>query len=177
MKLLSAILLLLTVIVSSVYASVSDVKADLSKVAALVTKLDKTITNFPADGGTISDGIAINNDVTALGQGLDKATQNVKAIPPFSNSDSITTVGSAKVFSPTIVHLLNGVVEKKSSIGKINFPGIFDLVRGALQDLGTKGNALGNALAESSTGPAKSQAQAIQAELRVAFEKAVKAYS
>ncbi|KAF5383132.1 hypothetical protein D9615_004818 [Tricholomella constricta] len=176
MKTFYTFLLLASFVVIS-FAAVADVQRDLKEISTLVSKLDKTIDGLPSSGATISQGIAIQSDVINLGRGLDKGTSDVKATRSFSDGDSKAIVGSVRAFSPTILHLLNNAVAKKSSIVKIPFPGIAALVRQALQRLSNSAAEFENALIAASADSVKGQAKAIKADIDAAFVKAIAAYS
>ncbi|RDB17468.1 hypothetical protein Hypma_001609 [Hypsizygus marmoreus] len=177
MKFHSLLFAVASIIFAAVAANVNDIKADVAKISSLVTSLDRSVNDFPATGGTLSQGINIGSNVINLGSGLDKGTVDVKATPPFSEADAKAILGSFKSLLPTVLHLLANIITKKSAFEHLPFPGIAGLVRDALVKLHASTSAFENALIASDPGSVKGEAEAAKASVDAAFANAIKAFS
>ncbi|KAG6863646.1 hypothetical protein C0991_004399 [Blastosporella zonata] len=150
MKFCSILLFLVSSVAAIGAGSFSDCKKDVDAVRPLVIVLDNGIKDFPQDGASLSDGIKIQTDVSNLKGAFDKAAGVCKG-NSFSEAQSKSILDSFQSYTQLLLHLLQGVIDKKNAIIKINFPGIETLVRGALDGLHDKNDAFDNAWIGSST--------------------------
>ncbi|KAF8960409.1 hypothetical protein BDZ97DRAFT_1833466 [Flammula alnicola] len=108
---------------NAVDATIADVHKRLDGILPLVSLLDRTVTEFPASGGSVRAAWAMHTqgrDVLAV---LDKATYDIEKLPkPIPKDDQIAILRSIQDFQPFVLHALAELIVKKpifSALSKI----------------------------------------------------------
>ncbi|KAF9457667.1 hydrophobic surface binding protein A-domain-containing protein [Collybia nuda] len=178
MKFSAVVVLFITTIVSGAAASIANIDKDLVSIRKSADALKASVEAFPVNGGgTVPQANAIRRDTANFKADVDQCTKEVKATPPFSDSDSHRFLEIIKKYSPTISKFLNDIIIRRRSFENVGGVNAVPYVLEALKELGASTSAFGDAMIKSDTSDVKPQAQQLKNELAEEFHKAVDVYS
>jgi len=125
----------------------------------------------------VAEAFAIFENATTLATAIPKGTTDIQNTGALSESDAQTVLQGLQAIQPTIIHVLNGIVEEKSAFNALPLGGVSAVLKAKINALNTDMTAFENALIAIIPADLQASATAIKTTIDAAFSKTVAAYA